>query len=211
MIDLNYAPAPPMDPSEIYAKTELGLAELRDRKLNLPITLRGLLILIDGNRTVAQVLVKARALKLDERAMTALERGGLIAKRFSAPSVAQNDETMTREALRVAGIPCRLHVVEDGMNAISFLCQTRQFNDAPRPDIVVLDLNIPKINGHEVLNEIKSNDRLKHIPVVVLTCSKSAGDMRKSYRMNADRFMTKAMGMDTYVEQIKSIAALAAH
>jgi len=121
------------------------------------------------------------------------------------------DVRMTREALRVAGIPCRLHVVEDGMNAISFLCQTRQFNDAPRPDIVVLDLNIPKINGHEVLNEIKSNDRLKHIPVVVLTCSKSAGDMRKSYRMNADRFMTKAMGMDTYVEQIKSIAALAAH
>ena len=94
MIDLNYAPAPPMDPSEIYAKTELGLAELRDRKLNLPITLRGLLILIDGNRTVAQVLVKARALKLDERAMTALERGGLIAKRFSAPSVAQNDATI---------------------------------------------------------------------------------------------------------------------
>ena len=120
------------------------------------------------------------------------------------------DVRMTREALRVAGIPCRLHVVEDGMNAISFLCQTRQYSDAPRPDIIVLDLNIPKINGHEVLAEIKSNDNLKHIPVVVLTCSKAAGDMRKSYRMNADRFMTKAMGLDTYVEQIKSIAALAA-
>jgi two-component system, chemotaxis family, response regulator Rcp1 len=119
------------------------------------------------------------------------------------------DVRMTREALRAAGIPCRLHVVEDGMNAISFLCRTRQYNDAPRPDIIVLDLNIPKINGHEVLTEIKSNDDLKHIPVVVLTCSKSAGDMRKSYRMNADRFMTKAMGLDTYVEQIKSIAALA--
>ena len=75
MIDLNYAPAPPMDPSEIYAKTELGLAELRDRKLNLPITLRGLLILIDGNRTVAQVLVKARALKLDERGLGAVAAG----------------------------------------------------------------------------------------------------------------------------------------
>jgi len=80
-----------MDPSEIYAKTELGLQELKERKLNLPITLRGLLILIDGNRTVAEVLVKARALKLDERAMTALERGGLIAKRFSAPSVAHGE------------------------------------------------------------------------------------------------------------------------
>lgn len=75
-----------MDPAEIYAKTERGLRELKERTLNLPITLRGLLILIDGNRTVAEVLVKARALKLDQRAMTALERGGLIAKRFSAPS-----------------------------------------------------------------------------------------------------------------------------
>jgi CheY-like chemotaxis protein len=121
------------------------------------------------------------------------------------------DVRMTREALQAAGIPCRLHVVEDGMNAISFLCRTRQFSDAPKPDIIVLDLNIPKINGHEVLAEIKSNDNLKHIPVVVLTCSKSARDMRESYRMNADRYMTKAMGLDTYVEQIKSIAALATH
>ena len=91
MMELSPPELAPMDPSEIYAKTELGLHELKERKLNLPITLRGLLILIDGNRTVAEVLVKARALKLDQRAMTALERGGLIAKRFSAPSVAQGD------------------------------------------------------------------------------------------------------------------------
>ena len=84
-----------MDPSEIYAKTELGLQELRERKLNLPVTLRSLLILIDGNRTVGEVLDKARALRLDERALTALERGGLIAKRFSAPSVAQTPEQGT--------------------------------------------------------------------------------------------------------------------
>jgi hypothetical protein len=75
-----------MDPSEIYAKTDLGVAELRERRLNLPVTLRSLLILIDGNRTVGEVLEKARALRLDERALAALERGGLIAKRFSAPS-----------------------------------------------------------------------------------------------------------------------------
>ena len=80
-----------MDPSEIYTKTDLGLQELKERKLNLPITLRGLLILIDGNRTVGEVLAKARALKLDARAMTALERGGLIAKRFSAPSIAEGE------------------------------------------------------------------------------------------------------------------------
>ena len=91
MTDLSDTEFVAMDPSEIYAKTELGLQELRDRQRNLPITLRGLLILIDGKRTVAEVLVKARALKLDERAMTALERGGLIAKRFSAPSVAARE------------------------------------------------------------------------------------------------------------------------
>src|SRR6185312_6065527 len=91
MMDLRIAEAAPMDPSEIYAKTDLGLQELKERKLNLPITLRGLLILIDGHRTVAQVLVKARVLKLDLRAMTALERGGLIAKRFSASSITKRD------------------------------------------------------------------------------------------------------------------------
>jgi hypothetical protein len=90
-MELSLPEAAPMDPSEIYAKTDLGLQELKERKLNLPITLRGLLILIDGNRTVAEVLAKARALKLDARAMTALERGGLIAKRFSAPSLAQTE------------------------------------------------------------------------------------------------------------------------
>jgi hypothetical protein len=90
MMDASYADAVPMDPSEIYAKTELGLRELKERTLNLPLTLRSLLILIDGSRTVAQVLAKARALKLDERAMKALERGGLIAKRFSAPSVSSH-------------------------------------------------------------------------------------------------------------------------
>jgi hypothetical protein len=83
-----------MDPSEIYAKTELGLQELRERKLNLPVTLRSLLILIDGNRTVGEVMDKARALRLDERALTALERGGLIAKRFSAPSVGKAPEQL---------------------------------------------------------------------------------------------------------------------
>jgi hypothetical protein len=91
-----------MDSSEIYAKTELGIQELRERKLNLPVTLRSLLILIDGNRTVGEVLEKARALRLDERAMTALERGGLIAKRFSAPSVAEAPEQASRSQDEVA-------------------------------------------------------------------------------------------------------------
>ena len=81
----------PMNPSEIYAKTERGLQELDERTLNLPITLRGLLALVDGHRTIEEVLVNARDLKLDQRALTALERGGLIARRIPAPSATQHE------------------------------------------------------------------------------------------------------------------------
>ena len=81
----------PMNPSEIYAKTELGLQELDERTLNLPITLRGLLALVDGHRTIEEVLVNARELKLDQRALTALERGGLITRRIPAPSATQDE------------------------------------------------------------------------------------------------------------------------
>ena len=78
-----------MHSGEIYAKTEEGLREVRERKLNLPIALRSLLIMIDGKNTVAEVLERARALRVDEESMEALERAGLIAKRFSAPSVTE--------------------------------------------------------------------------------------------------------------------------
>ncbi len=119
------------------------------------------------------------------------------------------DVRMMEEAVRVAGIACRLHVVEDGMQAISFLLQTRQFTTAPKPHIVLLDLNVPKLNGHEVLGEIKSSVSLRDIPVVVLTSSRSASDRQKSEHMKAARFMTKAAGLEACVEQIKTIAALA--
>ena len=78
-----------MNPGEIYAKTEDGIRELKERKLNLPIALRSLLIMIDGKRSVADVLKRAQALHVDLSAVAALERAGLIAKRFSAPSVAE--------------------------------------------------------------------------------------------------------------------------
>ena len=78
-----------MHPGEIYAKTEAGVLELKERKLNLPIALRSLLIMVDGNRTVADVLDRAQALRVDASALATLERAGLIAKRFSAPSAAE--------------------------------------------------------------------------------------------------------------------------
>jgi hypothetical protein len=80
-----------MDPGEIYAKTEEGLRELKERKRNLPITLRSLLIMVDGTRTVAEVLDRARALRLDKTALAELEAAGLIAKRFGAPSSQQTN------------------------------------------------------------------------------------------------------------------------
>lgn len=80
-----------MNPGEIYAKTELGMRELKERKLNLPIALRSLLIMVDGNRTVADVLDRARALRVDLKALATLERAGLIALRFGAPSAGTAD------------------------------------------------------------------------------------------------------------------------
>ena len=82
-----------MSPGEIYAKTDEGLRELKERTHNLPITLRSLLIMVDGNRTVAEVLQRARALRVDVGALATLERAGLIAKRFSAPSAVDTDAT----------------------------------------------------------------------------------------------------------------------
>jgi hypothetical protein len=80
-----------MNPDEIYAKTELGLQELKERKLNLSIALRSLLILIDGQRTVLEILAKSRSLKVDERAVASLERSGLIAKRYSGRSESESE------------------------------------------------------------------------------------------------------------------------
>jgi len=81
-----------MDPGEIYAKTDAGMRELKERKLNLPIALRSLLIMIDGTSTVAQMLERARALRVDQKAFATLEEGGLIAKRFTAPSAVSTRE-----------------------------------------------------------------------------------------------------------------------
>lgn len=119
------------------------------------------------------------------------------------------DARMTQEALKAAGVEHRLHVVENGLEAISFLYRTRQFDDAPEPDVILLDLNIPMLNGHEVLSEIKTNDDFKHIPVVVLTCSNAESDSYKSFAANADRFVTKPEGFDAFVAEMKKIEALA--
>ncbi len=119
------------------------------------------------------------------------------------------DVRMTREALEISGVPHQLHVVEDGVDALSYLCQTIQFDDAPKPDVVLLDLNIPRLNGHEVLNEIKRRDELKDIPVVVLTSSEKDQDVLRSFGMQADRYVTKPAGLEAFVWEMKKIQSLA--
>ncbi len=120
------------------------------------------------------------------------------------------DVRMAREALKMAGVAHRLHVVADGVEAISFLGRARQSDDAPRPAVVLLDLNLPKVNGHEVLLEIKSNDDLRDIPVVVLTSSRAHRDRRLSYQADADWFVTKPTGLAAYADTMKRISKLIA-
>ena len=119
------------------------------------------------------------------------------------------DVRMTREVLQAAGMRCDLHVVEDGLDAIAFLYREGKYREALEPDLVLLDINIPRVNGHEVLLEIKTNERLKHIPVVVLTSSQAERDVRRSHERNADYFVTKPEGFDAFVREIRMIGSLA--
>jgi hypothetical protein len=105
-----------MDSGEIYAKTEEGLRELKERKRNLPITLRSLLIMVDGTRTVAEVLDRARALRLDKTALAELEAAGLIAKRFGAPSSQINAAAAPRSEIEVKQFMAAHQRMSDAIN-----------------------------------------------------------------------------------------------
>lgn len=101
------------------------------------------------------------------------------------------DVRLTREALKEAKMRNNLHVVGDGVEAMSFLRKKDKYANAPRPDLILLDLNLPKKDGREVLAEIKSDEDLKNIPVVVLTISKSEEDILRSYNLHANCYVTK--------------------
>jgi len=95
--------------------------------------------------------------------------------------------------------------VYDGVEATDFLFKRNKYKDAPRPDLIILDLNLPKKNGHEVLAEIKVDETLKSIPVVILTTSKVEEDILKSYKLHANCFLTKPIDLIEFFEMIKSI------
>jgi len=115
------------------------------------------------------------------------------------------DVMITREGLLLAKMHNTLHVVDDGVEAMEFLHQRGKYAGAPRPDLVLLDLNMPRKNGQEVLAEIKSNDRLKTIPVVVLTTSQSEEDVLKAYGLHANCFISKPVDFDAFSKVVQTI------
>jgi two-component system, chemotaxis family, response regulator Rcp1 len=115
------------------------------------------------------------------------------------------DVRLTIEALREAKVQNRLWVCQDGVEALEFLRRRGHHADAPRPDLILLDLNLPRMDGRQVLKEIKSDDSLKRIPVVVLTTSKSEEDVLRAYELHANCYITKPVDFNRFMEVIKSI------
>lgn len=115
------------------------------------------------------------------------------------------DVLITREAFAEFKIFNTLHVVEDGVEAMAFLNQDGKYASVPRPDLILLDLNLPRKNGREVLAEIKNDPRLKNIPVVVLTTSHSESDVLEAYDQHANCYIVKPVGFDNFVEAVKTI------
>lgn len=115
------------------------------------------------------------------------------------------DVRLTREALKDAKVANTLHVVEDGVSALDFLHQRAPYTGMPRPDLILLDLNLPRKNGREVLAEIKSDDRLKAIPVVILTTSQAEEDVLRAYNLHANCYITKPVDFTQFTTIVRTI------
>lgn len=115
------------------------------------------------------------------------------------------DVRLTEEALKDAKVKIILNVVNDGVEAMAYLRQKDKYKDVSKPDLVLLDLNMPRKNGLEVLSEIKADDELKQIPVVILTVSKSEEDIIKSYNNHANCFITKPVDFNQFLNVVRSI------
>lgn len=113
------------------------------------------------------------------------------------------DARLTQEALKESKFVNKLHHVMDGVEAIDFLRRKGRFGDAPRPDLILLDLNLPRKDGREVLAEIKADDDLKSIPVVVLTTSEAEQDIIQSYKLHANCYVTKPVDLDKFIEIVR--------
>jgi chemotaxis family two-component system response regulator Rcp1 len=115
------------------------------------------------------------------------------------------DVRLTREAFREANGSVLLHVAPDGVEAMVFLHQEGAHVDAPRPDFILLDLNLPKMDGREVLAHIKADPDLRTIPVIILTTSEADADILKSYELNANAYLRKPVTLDAFESLVRSI------
>jgi two-component system, chemotaxis family, response regulator Rcp1 len=115
------------------------------------------------------------------------------------------DIRLTREAFKDARVHINLHITPDGAAAMAFLKREGEYADSPRPDLILLDLNLPKKDGREVLKEIKENEDLMTIPVVILTTSASGEDIERSYRLHANSYITKPVDLEGFLRVVKGI------
>ena len=117
------------------------------------------------------------------------------------------DVLLIEEAFEFNKVRNHLNVVSDGVEALEFLRKKGKYASTPRPDIILLDLNLPKKDGREVLQEIKNDDALKRIPVVILTTSKAEEDVLKTYNLHANCYVTKPVDLEKFIVVVKSIDA----
>lgn len=115
------------------------------------------------------------------------------------------DVRLTQEVLKEGRIANNLSIVTDGVEAIEFLSQQGKFTDAPRPDLILLDLNLPRKDGREVLADVKFNEKWKRIPIVVLTTSQAEEDILKAYNLYANCYITKPIDLDQFIKVVRSI------
>jgi CheY-like chemotaxis protein len=115
------------------------------------------------------------------------------------------DVLLIEEAFADNKVRNRVHHVSDGVDALAFLRREGEYADAPHPDLVLLDLNLPRKDGREVLAEIKGDDALRHIPVVVLTTSKAEEDVLRSYKLHANAYVTKPVDFERFIDVVRQI------
>jgi CheY-like chemotaxis protein len=132
---------------------------------------------------------------------------GALARPIEVLLVEDNpaDVRLTREAFKTGRVGSRLSVVSDGVEAMEFLHRTGKYTEAPRPDLVLLDLNLPRKSGREVLQEIKTDPVLRRIPVMVLTTSNAAQDLDRAYNLHANCYVAKPVDFEQFLSVVRSI------
>ena len=128
-----------------------------------------------------------------------------MAKQVLLVEDSPGDVRLTKEAFRDANISVNLQVASDGIEAMAFLRREGIHANAPRPDFILLDLNLPKMDGREVLAQIKKDDQLKTIPTIILTTSNAEKDIARSYQLQANCYLSKPVQLDDFEDLVKSI------